>query len=80
MRPESRCRSGLVDGNAGQIVNQAIGCGIAWLLAIVGSLIILKICDVIVGVRVDSKEEIQGLDVSMHGEEGYISSRRRNHI
>src|SRR5262249_22002322 len=34
---------GLVDGNAGQIVNQAVGVAIAWVLAIVGTLVILKI-------------------------------------
>lgn len=62
---------GLVDGNAGQIVNQLLGCLVAWALAIVGTLIILKICDVLVGVRVNQEHEIQGLDLSMHGEEGY---------
>ena len=63
---------GLVDGHAGQIANQALGCAIAWVLAIVGSLVILKICDMTVGLRVNKDSEIQGLDVSMHGEEGYI--------
>jgi Amt family ammonium transporter len=63
---------GLVDGNGGQIVNQAIGAGIAWVLAIVGTLVILKICDAAIGLRVEKDHEIQGLDLSMHGEEGYI--------
>jgi ammonium transporter, Amt family len=63
---------GLVDGNGGQILNQLIGVGIAWVLAIVGSLIILKICDMVVGLRVSKEQESEGLDVSMHGEEGYI--------
>jgi Amt family ammonium transporter len=63
---------GLVDGHAGQIWNQIVGCVIAWVLAIVGSLIILKICDITVGLRVSKDQEIEGLDVSMHGEEGYI--------
>jgi ammonium transporter, Amt family len=63
---------GLVDGHASQILNQAVGCAIAWGLAIVGSLIILKICDVVVGLRVTKEQEIEGLDVAMHGEEGYI--------
>jgi ammonium transporter, Amt family len=63
---------GLVDGNAGQVVNQIIGSAIAWGLAIVGSLIILKICDVLIGLRVNKDQEIQGLDVALHGEEGYI--------
>src|ERR1700678_3882901 len=63
---------GLVDGQAHQVLNQAIGCGIAWVLAIVGTLIILKICDVLIGVRVTKEQELEGLDVSQHGEEGYI--------
>ena len=63
---------GLVDGNAGQVLNQVIGCAIAWGLAIVGSLVILKICDVVVGLRVSKDDETQGLDLSQHGEEGYI--------
>jgi Amt family ammonium transporter len=63
---------GLVDGKAGQVLNQVIGCGIAWVLAIVGTLVILKICDVTVGLRVSREQEMQGLDLSMHGEEGYI--------
>ena len=63
---------GLVDGHPGQIGNQAIGCLIAWGLAIVGTLVILKICDALIGLRVSEQQEIEGLDVSMHGEEGYI--------
>ncbi len=62
---------GLVDGNAGQILNQAAGVAIAWALAIVGSLIILKIVDVLIGVRATPEQEIEGLDLGMHGEEGY---------
>jgi Amt family ammonium transporter len=62
---------GMVDGNGGQVWNQAIGVAISWVLAIVGTLIILKICDAIFGVRVSPEEELEGLDVSMHGEEGY---------
>jgi Amt family ammonium transporter len=62
---------GLVDGVPGQVFNQAIGVAISWGLAIVGTLIILKICDVILGVRVSPDQELEGLDVSMHGEEGY---------
>ena len=39
--------------------------------AIVGTLVILKICDLVFGVRVSKQEETEGLDISMHGEEGY---------
>ncbi|HTA67727.1 MAG TPA: ammonium transporter [Bryobacteraceae bacterium] len=62
---------GLVDGVPGQVFNQAIGVAISWGLAIIGTLIVLKICDVILGVRVTPDQELEGLDVSMHGEEGY---------
>ena len=62
---------GLVDGNGGQIVNQLIGVGIAWALAIVGTLIILKVCEMTVGLRVSQQDEVEGLDLSQHGEEGY---------
>jgi Amt family ammonium transporter len=63
---------GLVDGHGAQILNQAMGCAIAWALAIVGTLAILKFCDLVIGVRVSKGQESEGLDVSMHGEEGYI--------
>jgi Amt family ammonium transporter len=62
---------GLIDGNAHQLLNQIVGIGIAWVLAIVGTLIILKVVDVVVGLRVPAEQEIQGLDLSQHGEEGY---------
>jgi Amt family ammonium transporter len=63
---------GWVDGNSGQVFNQIIGCAIAWGLGIVGTLVILKICDIVIGVRVTREQEVEGLDLSMHGEEGYI--------
>ena len=62
---------GLVDGNPGQIVDQAIGVGIAIALGVVGTIIILKICDIVIGVRLDANQEQDGLDLSMHGEEAY---------
>jgi Amt family ammonium transporter len=63
---------GLVDGHGAQILNQLVGCGIAWALAAVGTLAILKFCDWTIGVRVSKGQESEGLDVSMHGEEGYL--------
>lgn len=62
---------GLVDGNARQLLNQLVGVVVAWLLAIVATLAILKVVDLLVGLRVPEEHEIQGLDVSQHGEEGY---------
>jgi len=63
--------SGLLEGNAYQLLNQLIGVSIAWGLAIVGTLAILKVVDLTVGLRVSTEEEVQGLDLSQHGEEGY---------
>jgi Amt family ammonium transporter len=62
---------GWIDGNPSQVLNQIIGVAIAWGLAIVGTLIILKICDMTVGLRVSPEEEVRGLDLSLHDEEGY---------
>jgi Amt family ammonium transporter len=63
--------SGAIEGNAHQLLNQLVGVAIAWVLAIVGTLVILKIVDVVIGLRVSEDHEIQGLDLSQHGEEGY---------
>jgi Amt family ammonium transporter len=63
--------SGFLEGNHGQLLNQLIGVIIAWVLAIVGTLVILRVVDWLIGVRVAEEEEVQGLDLSEHGEEGY---------
>jgi Amt family ammonium transporter len=61
-----------VDGNGGQILNQLGGTAIAWGLAIVGTLAILKIVDATIGLRITKEQESDGLDLSMHNEEGYV--------
>jgi Amt family ammonium transporter len=63
--------SGLLEGNWRQLFNQAAGVAVAWVLAIAGTLIILKFVDMTVGLRVHADHEVQGLDVTQHGEEGY---------
>ena len=63
--------SGLFEGNAHQVLNQFIGVAISWVIAIVGTLAILKFVDMTIGLRVTEEQEIQGLDLSQHGEEGY---------
>jgi Amt family ammonium transporter len=63
--------SGLLDGNAHQLLNQATGVAIAWILAAVGTFVLLKLVDLTVGLRVRDEYEVQGLDLSLHGEEGY---------
>jgi Amt family ammonium transporter len=63
--------SGLMEGHGGQVLNQLIAVCISWALAIVGTLVILKIVDMLIGLRVPEAGEVQGLDISQHGEEGY---------
>ncbi len=63
--------SGLIEGNAHQLLNQLAGVAIAWALGIVGTLAILFVVDKLVGLRASPEHEIQGLDLSQHGEEGY---------
>jgi Amt family ammonium transporter len=62
---------GLVDGNPRQVLYQAAGCLIAWAVAAAGTWVILKLVGRTVGLRVSPEQEIQGLDVSLHGEEAY---------
>jgi len=63
--------SGLLEGNTHQLLNQLVGVVMAWGLAIVGTVVILKVVDLTIGLRVTEDDEIQGLDLSQHGEEGY---------
>jgi len=63
--------SGVLEGNVHQILNQCVGVATAWVMAIVGTLILLKVVDVVIGLRVSEEHETQGLDLSQHGEEGY---------
>ena len=62
---------GGLDGHWGQVGNQLVGILIAWGFAIVGTIVLLKITDRITGVRVTEEQEIEGLDVTQHGEEAY---------
>ncbi len=62
---------GWVDGNPGQVLNQAAGVAISWVLGMAATFVILKVVDMTMGVRASEPDEIEGLDLSMHGEEGY---------
>jgi Amt family ammonium transporter len=63
--------TGAIDGNWHQVVNQAVGVGIGWALAIVGTLVLLFAVDKTMGLRVSAADETAGLDLSQHNEEGY---------
>jgi Amt family ammonium transporter len=62
---------GVLDGNGRQVLNQLVAVLISWSLAILGTLVVLKVTDLLVGVRVSNEQELQGLDLSQHGEVGY---------
>jgi Amt family ammonium transporter len=63
--------NGLLNGNPHQLVVQAIGVGSTIAYSVVVTFIILKVVDVIIGLRVSSDEETQGLDLTQHSEVGY---------
>ena len=60
--------SGLIDGNPGQVGTQLVAIAAVWIYSAVATLIILRVVDVAVGLRVGAEEEEAGLDVSQHGE------------
>jgi Amt family ammonium transporter len=62
---------GGMDGHWGQLGNQLVGVLIVWGFALVGTIVLLKITDMITGIRVTETEEIEGLDITQHGEEAY---------
>ncbi len=62
---------GLLDGNATQILYQLVGIAVAWAFALIGTVVLLKITDAVVGVRATEDQEIEGLDLTEHGEEAY---------
>lgn len=62
---------GGLDGHWGQVGNQLAGVLTAWAIALVGTFVLLKIVDAITGLRVSEEQEIEGLDITQHGEEAY---------
>jgi Amt family ammonium transporter len=62
---------GGLDGHWGQIGNQFMGVLFAWGFALLGTIVILKVVDVTTGLRVSEEHEVEGLDVTQHGEEAY---------
>lgn len=62
---------GLYEGGK-LLTGQIVATAITWVLAAVATFIILKVIDATIGLRVSQEDEEQGLDLSQHGEEGYI--------
>lgn len=63
--------SGAIEGKSHQAFNQLIGVLVAWAISAVGTLILLKIVDLTIGLRVSPEDQIESLDLTQHGEEGY---------
>jgi Amt family ammonium transporter len=63
--------TGGLDGHWIQVGYQLVGVAFAWLFAVVGTIVILKVVDVVTGVRVTQDQEVEGLDITQHGEEAY---------
>ncbi|HLX38305.1 MAG TPA: ammonium transporter [Candidatus Binataceae bacterium] len=63
--------NGLLYGNPSQLGIQAVGVAATILFSFVGSSILLKLTDVVVGLRVNEEEEHMGLDLSQHNESAY---------
>jgi Amt family ammonium transporter len=63
--------TGAIDGHWAQVLAQFAGVAVAWGISIAGTLILLFVVDKIVGLRVTPENEVAGLDLSQHGEEGY---------
>jgi Amt family ammonium transporter len=63
--------NGLLYGNAHQLLVQAIGVAVAGSLGFGGTLIIMKVIDVLIGIRVSHETEERGLDIEEHAERAY---------
>jgi len=63
--------AGLIYGNPGQLTAQVMAVAVVAAYSFVVTLIIGKLLDITVGLRVSTKEEIEGLDTHLHEETGY---------
>jgi ammonium transporter, Amt family len=62
---------GLIDGNAGQVLTQLIAVAATIAYAVVGTFVIVKVVDGILGIRISAKDEELGIDLAVHGEAAY---------
>ncbi len=63
--------SGLIDGNAAQVVTQITAVAVTWVYAFVATFLLAKVIDATIGLRVRDEEEAVGLDISQHAEKAY---------
>jgi len=67
--------AGFGDGNenmAAQVTSQAVGVIATVLYSGIASFVILKVLDAVMGLRVEEEQEVEGLDIALHDERGYI--------
>jgi Amt family ammonium transporter len=62
---------GLLEGGP-ILLGQVVAAAVTWVFAALATFILLKLLDLTMGLRVSQQDEVQGLDYSQHGEEGYI--------
>src|SRR4051794_12831132 len=62
---------GLIDGNAGQVLTQVLAVAATIAYAVVATFVIVKVVDVILGIRISAKQEELGIDLAVHGEVAY---------
>jgi Amt family ammonium transporter len=62
---------GLIDGNPGQVLTQLVAVAATIAYAIVATFVIVKVVDLILGIRISAKEEELGIDLAVHGEVAY---------
>ncbi len=63
-----KARAGLIDGNPHQVITQLYGIAVVVVYDAIASLILLKLVDLTIGLRVDTEIEREGLDLAIHGE------------
>ena len=63
--------TGLIDGNAGQVVTQVIALGATVAYAVAGTFVIVKLVDFVLGIRISATDEELGIDLAIHGEAAY---------
>ena len=63
--------TGLIDGNPGQILTQLVAVGATIAYAVVATFVIVKVVDVVLGIRITARQEELGLDLAVHGEVAY---------
>jgi Amt family ammonium transporter len=61
-------KGGLIDGHPDQVLTQLYGIAVVVVFDAIVSFVLLKVIDLVIGLRVDDETEIEGLDLALHGE------------